>query len=216
VGVVVPGPAISLLPRLSSLPFDVLVELEVPAGSRADLVAALGGEAAWGARCHARIAYTSDATAPTGGVAPHVEGAGLVVVAETRPALLKAVAAAASVRTAVGRTPADLPVTAALTVSIGRTVAEADARARRDPALAGPNHPALAGLFGTLEHAQSQALELRRAGADAVRATLADDWDVADLLAQLRAVVVGPTAVLHAREASTTGPDAAVSAVIGP
>jgi hypothetical protein len=47
-----------------------------------------------------------------------------------------------------------------------------------------------------------------------VGATLADEWDVADLLAQLRAVVVGPTEVLHARGATAAGPDIAVSGLM--
>jgi hypothetical protein len=101
-----------------------------------------------------------------------------------------ALPAAATARAGTSKT-----ITVAGTVSIGRTTSEAAARAARDPALAG-GRPL---LFGTLEHAQEQAMALRRAGADALRVVLPDEEDFADLLAQLRAAVAGPTPLLHAR-----------------
>lgn len=73
------------------------------------------------------------------------------------------------------------------------------ARAGRDPRFVGAAHPEATGLFGTFEQAQIQVLELARAGADELRVTLADEIDVADLLAQTRALVVGPTAALWQR-----------------
>ncbi|MGH9249328.1 MAG: hypothetical protein ACRD0W_07420, partial [Acidimicrobiales bacterium] len=88
---------------------------------------------------------------------------------------------------------------AAVPVSIGRTYSEADARARRDPRLSGAHDPREGGLFGTHEQAQTQALDLAAAGVDVVRVTVADEVDVADLLAQLRSLVVGATPILHAR-----------------
>jgi hypothetical protein len=81
-------------------------------------------------------------------------------------------------------------------VSIGRTRSEAAARAARDPRFVGAAHPQVAGIFGTFEQAQGLVLELARAGADELRVTLADEIDVADLLAQTRALVVGPTRAL--------------------
>jgi hypothetical protein len=92
-----------------------------------------------------------------------------------------------------GRVIVDVPV------SIGRTRNEAVARAARDPRFVAGAHPAETGLFGTFEQAQAQLLELARAGADELRATLADEIDVADLLAQTRALVVGATATLLRR-----------------
>lgn len=84
-------------------------------------------------------------------------------------------------------------------VSIGRTRSEAAARAARDPRFTGAGHPEVGGIFGTFEQAQALVLELARAGADELRVTLADEIDVADLLAQTRALVVGPTSALLER-----------------
>jgi hypothetical protein len=187
-GVVLTGPVGGYLPwvRATLAGADgVLLGAEVGPPERDAAVEALGGPAAWRSRAHVR---------PFDGAA-----AGCVLAARNRTELLDGVRAAAGARGRAGRTAADLPVTAELTVSIGRTMNEAVARALRDPAFAGDRHPRAGGLFGTLDEAQAQALELARAGADALRATLADEEDVADLLAQLRAVAVGPTAVLHAR-----------------
>jgi hypothetical protein len=98
-----------------------------------------------------------------------------------------------------GRVIVDVPV------AIGRTHREAAARAARDPRFAGDAHPGRSGLFGTFEAAQALVLELARAGADELRATLADEIDVADLLAQTRALVVGAVAVLLARPDASSG-----------
>ena len=172
---------------------EFAVELDPPAAAdRAALVAALGGPDGWRRRAHVRAV-------DPGAAACVVSSARSALPDSGREALLGAVRAAARTRSAAGRSALDLPITVALTVSIGRTMNEAAARAERDPALSGAAHPGRAGLFGTLEDAQRQALALRRAGADAVRASLADERDVADLLAQLRSVAVGPTPVLHAR-----------------
>ena len=96
-------------------------------------------------------------------------------------------------RTAVG--PAGR-VVVDVAVAIGRTRSEAAARAARDPRFVGAGHPEAGGIFGTFEQAQALVLELARAGADELRVTLADEIDVADLLAQTRALVVGPTRAL--------------------
>lgn len=85
-----------------------------------------------------------------------------------------------------GRVIVDVPV------AIGRTRSEAVARAARDLRFAGDAHPARVGLFGTFEQAQALVRELARAGADELRATLADEVDLADLLAQTRALVASP------------------------
>jgi hypothetical protein len=158
--------------------------LELPSAS-AGLVRAVGGASAWQARVRLR---TFDPTA-----------AGTVVEAASRAALRAAVADVVSARRAAGLDPGRHPVAASLPVAIGRTWSEAEARALRDPRFEADAHPRERGLFGTYEHAQSQVLDLAAAGADALRVTVADEVDVADLLAQIRSVVVGATPVLHAR-----------------
>ncbi len=88
------------------------------------------------------------------------------------------------------------PVIVAVPVAIGRTRNEAVARAARDPRFTGADHPEHSGIFGTLEQAQAQVLELAAAGAGGLLVTVADELDVADLLAQVRSLVVGPAVVL--------------------
>jgi hypothetical protein len=92
------------------------------------------------------------------------------------------------------------PVVVQVPVAIGRTMNEAVARADRDPRLAGDPGVRERGLFGTFEQAQDQVLALARAGAGQLRLVLADELDVADLLAQVRALVVGATPALRARD----------------
>jgi len=88
------------------------------------------------------------------------------------------------------------PLIVSLPVAIGRTRNEAVARAERDSRFFGANHPEVCGIFGTFEQGQEQILELARAGADVLLVTVADDLDVADLLAQVRALTLGPTETL--------------------
>jgi hypothetical protein len=165
---------------VAALPVGVLLEIPDPGNVRDTLVAALGGVDAWAQRV--RVRGRVDAQA-----------AGVVVTAADRDGLLAAIAAAA-------HGVSGGSVVAAVTVSIGRTASEAAARASRDPHLADDRHPRHAGVFGTLDDAQEQVLALAGAGADTVLATLPDDVDVADLLAQLRSAVAGPTPLLHRRQ----------------
>lgn len=88
------------------------------------------------------------------------------------------------------------PLMVAVPISIGRTLNEAVARADRDSRFVGPNHPEVAGIFGTFEQAQHQVLELARAGAEILLLTVPDELDIADVLAQVRALVVGATPAL--------------------
>ena len=88
------------------------------------------------------------------------------------------------------------PLIVSLPISIGRTRNEAVARADRDPRFVGANQPEVSGIFGTFEQGQDQVLELARAGADVLLVTVADDLDVGDLLAQIRALTLGPTETL--------------------
>lgn len=93
------------------------------------------------------------------------------------------------------------PLIVAVPVSIGRTRNEAVARASRDPRFVGDMDPEQHGIFGTLDEAQAQVLELANAGATELLVTVADELDVADLLAQVRSLVVGPQAVLGGKRA---------------
>ena len=80
--------------------------------------------------------------------------------------------------------PPGTGVAAELPVSIGRTVAEAEARG-------GDHQVREAGLFGTLEQCQAQAQQLVYAGATELRCVVPTTPDVDDVIAQLCAVVVG-------------------------
>jgi hypothetical protein len=126
-------------------------------------------------------------------------GAGHVVAGRNEAEVTRRVVAAREARTAAGRPAAEFPVVVDVGVAIGRTMGEAEARVRLDPVLAARPDLRTAGLFGTFDDAQERVLAYARAGADGLRATLALERDVADLLAHLRAVTVGPVAVLLAR-----------------
>jgi hypothetical protein len=167
-----------------------LVELVGVAAGPA-LVNAVGGRLAWRARVRLPA---FDRTA-----------GGTVIAARTRPDSLTRVAVAAAQRAAAGLTAAEHPVIAALPASIARTWNEAEARTGRDPRFAAVGEsgddPRRSGLCGTYEQAQTQILELAAAGADGLRVTVPDGVDVADLLAQVRSIVVGAIPVLYSRRA---------------
>jgi hypothetical protein len=95
-----------------------------------------------------------------------------------------------------GRDPASMGVAALLPVSIGRTSAEASARADRDPLFARLGHPAEIGIFGTLEECQDRVIALAHAGVTDLRCILPGSPDVPDVIAQLTAMTVGTTDVL--------------------
>ena len=84
------------------------------------------------------------------------------------------------------------PLLVVVPVSIGRTLSEATARADLEPRFA-ERHPRAVGIFGTFEEAQDQVLALARAGADGLVLDVPLAHDVADVLAQIRALVVGAT-----------------------
>lgn len=91
------------------------------------------------------------------------------------------------------------PLIIAVPISIGRTLNEAVARADRDPRFIGEAHPRECGIFGTFEEAQEQVLALARAGAEVLLVTVPNELDVADILAQVRALVIGATPALFER-----------------
>lgn len=88
------------------------------------------------------------------------------------------------------------PLIVAVPISIGRTFNEATARADREPRFIGDDDPRVSGIFGTFEQAQQQVLALARAGAEVLLLTVPHEQDVADVLAQVRALVVGATPAL--------------------
>lgn len=91
------------------------------------------------------------------------------------------------------------PLQVAIPISIGRTMNEAVARADLEQRFNGDRHPRDVGIFGTFEQAQEQVLALARAGADDLVLDVPLERDVADVLAQIRALVVGATPeLLHA------------------
>lgn len=101
------------------------------------------------------------------------------------------------------------PLVVAVPISIGRTLNEAVARADLEPRFVGDRHPRRTGIFGTFEQAQEQVLALARAGADGLVLDIPIERDVADVLAQVKALVVGATPALRSRLAreDTTGAD---------
>lgn len=79
-------------------------------------------------------------------------------------------------------------------VALGRTVTEAEARARDQPVFTETGHPRDQGLFGTLEQCQQRAAELGAAGVTGLRLVLPRPehvHDLADHVAQLSAIGVG-------------------------
>jgi len=92
-------------------------------------------------------------------------------------------------------------------VSIGRTSAEAHARASHDPRFHDIGHPATRGIFGTLEQCQDRAIELAHLGVTDLRCLLPNTPDVHDAIAQLTAVVVGTVDVLTPNSPRSKAPD---------
>jgi alkanesulfonate monooxygenase SsuD/methylene tetrahydromethanopterin reductase-like flavin-dependent oxidoreductase (luciferase family) len=115
-----------------------------------------------------------------------------------RPApLADTLAAAAAAREAAagaGRAASTVGVAARLPVSVGRTVAEAQARWQAEPAFAALGVPAdapLHGLYGTLEQCHDQVVALAHAGVSDLRCLLPNAIDVHDVIAQLTAMTIG-------------------------
>ena len=117
-------------------------------------------------------------------------------------------AAVAAARARLDAAGSTRPVQVAVPISIGRTMNEATARADLEARFAGPRHPRDVGIFGTFEQAQQAVLELARAGAGDLVLDVPLERDVADVLAQIRALVVGatPELVNTPRSAQRTAP----------
>jgi hypothetical protein len=124
------------------------------------------------------------------------------------PAQARAMAPDFSHAEVLVRPERDEPWARTVAVSIGRTEAEAAARADANPAFAETGDPREGGLFGTLEQCQDGVIALAHQGIVDVRCVLPDAPDVHDVIAQLTAVAVG-SLVTHR-------PDAARSAAPPP
>ncbi len=97
---------------------------------------------------------------------------------------------------ATGRDPSSLGIGVELPVSIGRTSAEARARADAEGLFQTIGHSMAVGLFGTLEQCQSRVIELAHLGITDLHCVLPNTADVQDVIAQLTAIAVGTTQVL--------------------
>ncbi len=105
------------------------------------------------------------------------------------------------------RDPASLGIALEVPVSIGRTVAEAQARAESEPLFQTVGPPWEVGLFGTLEQCQERVIELAHAGIADLRCVLPNSPDVHDVIAQLTAMAIGTVDVLSPGTPRSKSPD---------
>ena len=106
-----------------------------------------------------------------------------------------------------GRPAQSLGIGAILPVSVGRTTAEAHARADAEPYYRVFGHPAEVGIFGRLEECQDQLVTLAHGGVTDLRCVLPNSPDVHDVIAQLTSMVVGSTTVLSPDSPRSKAPD---------
>jgi alkanesulfonate monooxygenase SsuD/methylene tetrahydromethanopterin reductase-like flavin-dependent oxidoreductase (luciferase family) len=92
---------------------------------------------------------------------------------------------------AAGRDESTLGIAVQVPVSVGRTTAEALARAEAEPLFRYLGHPAESGIFGTLEQCHDRVVELAHAGVTELVCVLPNSPDVQDVIAQLTAAVIG-------------------------
>ena len=105
------------------------------------------------------------------------------------------------------RDPSSLGIAVELPVSIGRTSAEAQARASAESLFRTIGHPSKVGIFGTLEQCQDRVIELAHAGVTELRCIVPNTADVHDVIAQLTAMVVGTVDVLSPTAPRSRAPD---------
>jgi alkanesulfonate monooxygenase SsuD/methylene tetrahydromethanopterin reductase-like flavin-dependent oxidoreductase (luciferase family) len=92
---------------------------------------------------------------------------------------------------AAGRDASTVGIAAQVPTSVGRTTAEALARAEAEPLFRHLGHPAEAGIFGTVEQCHERVVELAHAGVTDLICVLPNSPDVHDVIAQLTAAVIG-------------------------
>ena len=111
-------------------------------------------------------------------------------------------------REVAGRPATSLGIALDVPVSIGRTEAEAQARADTEPLFSTRGgHPAEVGIFGTLEQCQERVIRLAHDGVTELRCRLPNTPDVHDVIAQLTAMVVGSMDVLTPGAARSPDPE---------
>ena len=106
-----------------------------------------------------------------------------------------------------GRDPGTLGIAMEVPVSIGRTTAEAQARAESELLFRSVGLPQDVGVFGTLEQCQERVIELAHAGIVDVRCVVPNAPDVHDVLAQLTAIAIGTVDVLTPGSPKSKAPD---------
>ncbi len=92
-------------------------------------------------------------------------------------------------------------------VSIGRTVAEAEAREESEPMFEILGPPSEVGVFGTLEQCQERVIQMAHAGITDLRCVLPNSPDIHDVIAQLTAMVIGTADVLSPGTPKSKSPD---------
>lgn len=105
------------------------------------------------------------------------------------------------------RDPASIGVSLEAPVSIGRTVAEAQARVDAESLFETVGPPSQVGVFGTLEQCQERVIELAHAGVTDLRCILPNSPDVHDVIAQLTAMSIGSVDVLSPGTPRSKAPD---------
>jgi alkanesulfonate monooxygenase SsuD/methylene tetrahydromethanopterin reductase-like flavin-dependent oxidoreductase (luciferase family) len=107
----------------------------------------------------------------------------------------------------IQRDPDSIGVAIEIPVSIGRTTAEALARAEADASFKSAGSLRDVGIFGTLEQCQERVIELAHAGVTDLRCVLPNNADVHDVIAQLTAIAVGTMDVLIPGSPKSKAPD---------
>jgi hypothetical protein len=174
-------------------PVGVILDLTLPQARVDSWLAAAAAHAA-------RLAVTVGTGRPraSGG-----EATAVVAASATRDLDAEVAAAAGGLG---GIAAGGRPVLAEVPVSIGRTAAEAYARAAGEALFAVTGHPSAQGLFGTLEQCQYRAAALAHAGVTELACHLPVSKDLPDVLAQLRAVGVVGGGVLRPGEPPSPAP----------
>jgi alkanesulfonate monooxygenase SsuD/methylene tetrahydromethanopterin reductase-like flavin-dependent oxidoreductase (luciferase family) len=108
---------------------------------------------------------------------------------------------------AAGREPRTLGIAVELPVSIGRTSAEALARAEAEPLFRQLGQQVQAGIIGRLEECQDRVIELAHAGVTDLQCILPNVPDIHDVIAQLTSMVVGNHQTLTPGSPRSKSPD---------
>lgn len=132
-----------------------------------------------------------------GVVLPALDGAALeAAIADMREACAR-----------VERDPDSLGIAIEVPVSIGRTQAEAEARAHGEALFEVLGSPSEVGIFGTLEECQERVIGLAHAGVRDLRCHLPNNPDIHDVIAQLTAIAVGTVDILAPGAPRSRDPD---------